>query len=182
MNRGKARLLVVLVALTSALLAGVLGTASVASAAPLPVPPALTIVSPTVGSPVSGTVTFTVSIDQPDAAHWVTDVNFQIFGATQGWKAQDVTVDEGRCAPTCTISATFDTRTLVVPTNPIQSRRFQTCPTASQSSPWRFTPRSDRPPSRIQTSRSTITALACSCRTYLSGMTAHSLRGLDSVS
>jgi hypothetical protein len=78
-----------------------------------PTPPTITISSPTGSSSLSGDVTFSVDIDQPDSSHPVTDVDFQIFSG--GGQDQDVTVSSGQCAPTCTISAVFDTKTLVVP-------------------------------------------------------------------
>jgi hypothetical protein len=82
------------------------------------VAPNVAIVSPSFGQTVSGSVAFTVSIDQEDAAHPVTQVYLQIFGLSQSWQAQVVDVTPGQCAPTCVIGATFDTSTLVVPTNP----------------------------------------------------------------
>jgi hypothetical protein len=87
-----------------------------------PAAPSVTIVSPTDGGSASGTVTFTVAIDQPDATHPVTDVYLEIYGATQGHVAQDIDIPAGDCAPTCQESATFDTSTLGVPTNPDPSQ------------------------------------------------------------
>ena len=103
-------------ALVGATLVGSLLGALPAAADPV-VAPMVSIVSPTAG-PVAGTVTFSVSIAQPDQAHPVTDVYFQIFGAAQGWVKRDVAVPSGQCAPTCIISADFDTKSLIVPTNP----------------------------------------------------------------
>jgi hypothetical protein len=40
-----------------------------------------------------------------------------MFGGWQTKQAKDVTIAAGQCAPTCTVSQSFDTRTLVVPQN-----------------------------------------------------------------
>jgi hypothetical protein len=91
-------------------------TAVAAPAGAVVAGPSVTIVSPSPDSTQSGMVDFTVSIDQEDTAHRVTEVYLEMYGS-QGQQKKSVLIAADQCAPTCTISQSFDTRTLVVPQN-----------------------------------------------------------------
>jgi hypothetical protein len=114
-RRRRGRPLVALLAVAVA--AGLAATPSPAGA--LVTGPSVTIVSPSPDGSWSGTVDFTVTIDQQDTAHPVTEVYLQMFGGWQAKQDKLVTMTAGQCAPTCTVSQSFDTRTLVVPQNPL---------------------------------------------------------------
>jgi hypothetical protein len=102
-------------------LAALLAVAVAAGLAATPSParavvtgPSVTIVSPSPDGTQSGAVDFTVTIDQQDTGR-VTEVYLEMYGGWQAKQAKLVTIAPGQCAPTCTISQSFDTRTLVVP-------------------------------------------------------------------